>query len=820
MSATILQAKSQPSTSHTSSQSESLCATSSPVEAAVYFHDSTDTRDSANDDPNGDAKPKARSRLGCFTCRKRKKRCDEGKPVCLACMRLKLDCTYPLPGQERKNKKRKASFDGVKDDNDALNNARETSEPDSSLSANGSPHTERSLFVPKGPSSVMPKKATATKKLKLPNPKPNKTTNDDKEEHLSSPDAIDSTNPESATFEAVSSQITRPSNDTSGSSPSFAFTQLHSYLDSTSGQYENMGHKPGCSAHPEFDGQKNPDQDLNSLLLNEGLSPFSAVSPPAACTCSHKSSPQDNNSYSGHSQHNNESDVPYILQTGFHDTGLHDKPNAVLNTRIRNLPSPDPGLSPSAVFARGLHSLMASPRPEQSPRIREVDDEGKYTHSCDSLQKTPLSFFDAAIDINGFHSPPNFYDSSHEHFFLGSPEREFTMSPLVTQPTPWYATHLDSFGIEMFHYYRTSLAEMICVSRGNFNNSFVDVFIPMAEQDPAVLYAIVAYGSFHNSMGKHEGAGMRYLNKAIELVRQDLPKGKLTTLACILLIATAEICRGDMIHWDKHLEAAAAVIKMNGGLKCFVGNRTKRWLASNFFYHEILGASRNSRKTHFKAVEYDELMRSDIGVHSLIGCCKSIFHLMARLSDLAVESQAIFEKLEGDDEASEMFYSTELRTLHMKAKALEDEIDRCKPDPTDIMALSSEDQEEQLTLFDTFQLTAKLQLQQCVLRRNAASLNMQVLAADLVESLDVVLNTKVEGLLVLPIFMASIMAIRPRARMAMLDRFEAFYKRNLARNIIRAQSLAEQVWNLDCNGTKYVNWPSLIQSQGMDICFA
>lgn len=47
-----------------------------------------------------------RSRSGCFTCRQRKKRCDETKPICKTCSRLKLQCVYPLPG-DRKNKKRK-----------------------------------------------------------------------------------------------------------------------------------------------------------------------------------------------------------------------------------------------------------------------------------------------------------------------------------------------------------------------------------------------------------------------------------------------------------------------------------------------------------------------------------------------------------------------------------------------------------------------------------------------------------------------------------------------------------------------------------------
>lgn len=45
-----------------------------------------------------------RSRRGCLTCRQRKKRCCETKPKCLECDRLNINCRWPIPGFERKNK--------------------------------------------------------------------------------------------------------------------------------------------------------------------------------------------------------------------------------------------------------------------------------------------------------------------------------------------------------------------------------------------------------------------------------------------------------------------------------------------------------------------------------------------------------------------------------------------------------------------------------------------------------------------------------------------------------------------------------------------
>ncbi|ODV80525.1 uncharacterized protein CANTADRAFT_20111 [Suhomyces tanzawaensis NRRL Y-17324] len=49
-----------------------------------------------------------RSRMGCLTCRQRKKRCSESKPKCAECSRLRLNCVWPTPGTERKNKPKEA----------------------------------------------------------------------------------------------------------------------------------------------------------------------------------------------------------------------------------------------------------------------------------------------------------------------------------------------------------------------------------------------------------------------------------------------------------------------------------------------------------------------------------------------------------------------------------------------------------------------------------------------------------------------------------------------------------------------------------------
>jgi hypothetical protein len=51
---------------------------------------------------------------GCFTCRLRRKKCDEGKPKCKACRNLGLDCEYKRPHWWSNNDTRRKQKEHIK----------------------------------------------------------------------------------------------------------------------------------------------------------------------------------------------------------------------------------------------------------------------------------------------------------------------------------------------------------------------------------------------------------------------------------------------------------------------------------------------------------------------------------------------------------------------------------------------------------------------------------------------------------------------------------------------------------------------------------
>ena len=86
---------------------------SSSAPSSAGKHSSTmvgTTTNAANAAKQQATKMHRRSRTGCFTCRLRRKKCDEGKPSCRACKHLGLKCEYKRPmwwsnNEQRRNQK-------------------------------------------------------------------------------------------------------------------------------------------------------------------------------------------------------------------------------------------------------------------------------------------------------------------------------------------------------------------------------------------------------------------------------------------------------------------------------------------------------------------------------------------------------------------------------------------------------------------------------------------------------------------------------------------------------------------------------------------
>lgn len=108
----------------------------------------------ANANPKQKSQMHRRSRTGCYTCRLRRKKCDEGSPMCTACKHLGLACEYKRPMWWSNNDARRKHKDDIK----MIIKRKKLSEKSS--------HTiQTSMNSPPGLSHSLPTSATFTDPL-------------------------------------------------------------------------------------------------------------------------------------------------------------------------------------------------------------------------------------------------------------------------------------------------------------------------------------------------------------------------------------------------------------------------------------------------------------------------------------------------------------------------------------------------------------------------------------------------------------------------------------------------------------------------------
>lgn len=161
-----------------------------------------------------------------------------------------------------------------------------------------------------------------------------------------------------------------------------------------------------------------------------------------------------------------------------------------------------------------------------------------------------------------------------------------------------------------------------------------------------------------------------------------------------------------------------------------------------------------------------------------------------------------------------------LSSIMTKAQHLENCIDTAKPDTADLINLLDEELELQLTTFEAFQLSCKLYLRQAILKMNPSALECQILVNDLIKCIDILIESPMQATLVFPFFIAGLFTVTEPAREIMRNRFETMIRIYGPWNVVRVKYLVEQVWLADPAGDRVVDWNSILNDLGWEINFA
>lgn len=450
---------------------------------------------------------------------------------------------------------------------------------------------------------------------------------------------------------------------------------------------------------------------------------------------------------------------------------------------------------------------------------------------------------------------------SHFNNFASTVASIFT--PIPHSP-PSFIPELSGKRSYMYNYYVETLSRKISIAptSQDGSNSYQNIFLPLAHRDKGVLYGILAWSGFHLG-GDWIQEGKKYADLALEHMNSSMTKSPsknnddrqaiLVKLATFLILCGAEICRGDVKNWSIYLYWGWKILYNNGGILNFNLTKEEHWLISNFAYHDLLASSSCERGTYFSSSDYEIIFSDREGISRgnlspLLGVSKMLYRIIGDISTLAFESKIILKKyfnrtssdplndlgivespLVGtprdiNDNDSTVSSHTKINRLLSsvidKAKTLESEIANTKPELNDLVDLTDQELECQLTLFEAFQISAKLFLRQSIMKCNPSALESQVLANDLIRCVDILLDSPVQASLVFPMFISGIHCVTEYDRSIMRQRLEQFMNLYGPWNVARAKFLMERVWEQNPSGDQVVDWHSILKDLGWDINFA
>lgn len=449
---------------------------------------------------------------------------------------------------------------------------------------------------------------------------------------------------------------------------------------------------------------------------------------------------------------------------------------------------------------------------------------------------------------------PLSHDSPTQFLLLASSfNAVFSTAP---QPALSEIPELDAKGLFLYNYYLETLSKKVSIAptSQNESNSYQRVFLPLAQKDKGVLYAILAWAGFHLG-GKYMKEGSKYAEMAVNSLLRDVDFTRnaciedrrtiVYKLATILILCGAEICRGDVKIWSVYLDWGWRLLRDNGGILNFDTNKEEHWLISNFAYHDLLAVS--ERPSYFTHETYDKIFSDPNGnstgnLNPLLGVSKALYKVIGEINQYAYEAKTPMRNYYGkrsfsafklsptesvasdcSEQSNTSSQAEALSCLHAslnKAKELDTYIENCRPEMSDLVNLSDSDLELQLTTFEAFQVSCKLHLRQSILKLNPSALECQILVHHLTKCIDILIGTPMQATLVFPIFIAGLFMVTDDDKQAMNNRFELMMKLYGPWNVVRAKYVVEKVWELNPDGNKWCDWCSILSDLGWELNFA
>lgn len=175
--------------------------------------------------------------------------------------------------------------------------------------------------------------------------------------------------------------------------------------------------------------------------------------------------------------------------------------------------------------------------------------------------------------------------------------------------------------------------------------SFCSVLLPMAIVDPSLLHALFAYASVHVNAATRAipvtpEAHLKFENQVTRGLAVAIKNNAVTeaTIACALVISTAEAIDGDTSRWLLHLQGAGHLINYFGAPR-LLRTSDGAFLLRYFAYHDIMATLSTGNRALVNSVYWVQDVNTTVNsADSFMGLTHHIFRHLVEISAFVADT--------------------------------------------------------------------------------------------------------------------------------------------------------------------------------------
>lgn len=420
----------------------------------------------------------------------------------------------------------------------------------------------------------------------------------------------------------------------------------------------------------------------------------------------------------------------------------------------------------------------------------------------------------------------------------------------VINPSSPIMRQLDSTGKLFLENYVTNLA-MAHLDIGN-DQFFLDYAISQASTDPAILYCLVAWGGMF-LVGRDNEIASMYFDKSLKCIQEKRDQMKkaefdnekyLQLLLFYVLLACAEISTGDVGRWYHMLLQCKDILNNYGGLRHFVqqnkDNKVAKWILSNIFYHDVLSTRTTDFGTVISMDEYKDVFKTqkflqngDYGLDPFYGLSQDLYLLLGEVANSKKSVKASkfplsFIPVSGLTTEFNEEYFKEMEESWFQI--YDTTILNCKPSADMLSTIIKNDPkgtllELHLTFFELTQICLRIYIRITFKEIEFDNQEIQALWKAGNRLFNILIGTKLQTLLGLSLLMLGVTCVTEEQRESMKNSYETFLRNYQILNVQVGWEIIRQVWKkyddqVASKQKRFVDWSETVSLMGWNCCFS